>query len=72
MSSWIDELCEALERSGLRVTFDPERDFTKPCWNCGDSSTPRDLVDVGHYLNQHRDEMTRPICATCRQEAPFK
>lgn len=64
--SWLGKLRELLESSDLRVTFDSERDITKPCWCCGRSDVPRDLAQIGHYLNPHRDLMMRPLCAGCR------
>ena len=63
--SWIDEMLQEIERSGARVTFDSERDITKPCWCCGRADVPRELVQIGHYLNPHRDFMVRPVCAGC-------
>lgn len=60
-----DQLWRAIEASGARVTFDTERDITKPCWCCGEADKPRDLVQIGHYLNPHRDSMMRPLCAGC-------
>lgn len=66
--SWLDKLRELLEASDLRVTFDSERDITKPCWCCGRSDVPRDLAQIGHYLNPHRDSMMRPLCAGCNAQ----
>lgn len=63
--SWLDKLRELLEASDLRVTFDSERDITKPCWCCGRADVPRELVQIGHYVNPHRDSMMRPLCAGC-------
>lgn len=60
-----DELWRLIEASGARVTFDSERDITKPCWCCGRADVPRELVQIGHYLNPHRDSMARPVCAGC-------
>lgn len=63
--SWLDKLRELLAASDLRVTFDIERDITKPCWCCDRADVPRELVQIGHYLNPHRDSMVRPVCAGC-------
>ena len=63
--SWLDELLELIEASGARVTFDSKRDIAKPCWCCGRANVPRELVQIGHYLNPHRDSMMRPVCAGC-------
>lgn len=63
--SWLDKLRELLAASDLRVTFDSERDITKPCWCCGRADVPRELVQIGHYLNPHHDPLVRPVCAGC-------
>lgn len=63
--SWLDEMLVLIEASGARVTFDSERDITKPCWCCGRADVPRELVQIGHYLNPHHDPLVRPVCAGC-------
>jgi len=61
----------ALEHSGARVTFDPDRSIAKPCVRCGTTSTPRDLVTIATWTrsgiggHQAGDALTRPLCAPC-------
>jgi hypothetical protein len=69
--SVLDELFDLAEASGLRVTFDAERDCTAPCWICKDASEPyRRLVLLGHYISGHRDPMSRPVCKSCLVALP--
>lgn len=69
-ADWFDEFLKLIADSGVRVTFDPERDITKPCFACGSTSQPRALVDVGNYLAEPRAPMTRPICPDCATLRP--
>ena len=57
-------LCRLLDGSNLRMTFDPQRDFTKPCFDCRTTSEPRTLVDIG-WDEARQDEITRPMCFRC-------
>lgn len=69
--SVLDEIFDLAEASGLRVTFDADRDCTAPCWICQDRSEPwQRLVVLGHYISSHRDPMSRPVCKSCLVELP--
>ncbi len=62
----MDLLDDLIEQGKLRVTFDDERNVLHPCYCCRDDSAPRTLEVVGHYLNKHKDDMTRPLCKACQ------
>lgn len=64
---YIQELDALIRAAGLRVTFDAERDISKPCIGCGAADKPRDLVTVACRVNKYRDDVSRPLCAECSQ-----
>ena len=64
---YIQELDALIRAAGLRVTFDAERDISKPCIGCGATDKPRDLVTVACRVNKYRDDVSRPLCAECGQ-----
>lgn len=70
-SAWLDELLGLIVASGVRVTFDADRDCMAPCWICQDRADPsRRLVVLGHYIGGHRDPLSRPVCEACRAGLP--
>lgn len=64
-----DKLAELLKDAP--VTLDFERDITKPCFNCGTTEQPRDLVVVGTWSRKVGNRgargtaIRRPMCADC-------
>ena len=62
MSDAVDKLSDLLREAGAVVTFDPERDWTLPCFSCNEGEKPRDLVDVKFDSRI----ITRPFCEACR------
>lgn len=60
-----------LVESNPAITFDSERDFTKPCFNCGTIEQPRKLVVVGTWSRKvgnrgkSGSSIERPMCAAC-------
>lgn len=62
--NFIKELDELIKDAGLKLTFDPDRSWAKPCFHCGTTEHERELVDLGNYLN--KDKFTRPLCLTCK------
>lgn len=73
---WIDRvgavgaLCELLEEADMRVTFDPERSISKPCFVCGCNNAPRELVRVASWCVdlgcwERGDAVSRPVCGKC-------
>jgi hypothetical protein len=67
MSEAVDCLCKLLSDSGAVVTFDPERDFTLPCFLCGSTTEQRTLIDLQF---EGGVVLTRPFCPTCAPHAP--
>ena len=61
----LEELCGLLAEAGLRVTYDANRDVTKPCVFCRAKDVR--LVELGRYLSG--DPFTRPVCALCAEWA---
>ena len=61
----IGDLMDLLEKSNAKVSFDPERNFTRPCFLCGETSEPRNLITLvfGDL------EFTRPFCKVCSSKA---
>lgn len=66
----------------LRISFDRERDVTKPCFNCGEAIEPRTLEVVGYWTGPAGNRgdrgapIRRPLCKKCRPtkeavSAPF-
>jgi hypothetical protein len=70
-------LDRALARAGLRATFDPARNVTRPCIGCGATNAPRKLVTVGAYDADRGgniragDPISRPMCARCEAGQPL-
>ena len=66
--SAVDDLCKLLHEAGMKVTFDPRADITKPCWLCGVPRVPKepahDLVKIGTYNNGNT--IRRPLCYECK------
>lgn len=69
----IRQLGELLASVGARVTMDPRRNVTHPCWRCETTSEPRALVEIGRYTrpvgggNLPGDAIERPLCAACEE-----
>lgn len=69
----IKMLGELLQKAGARVTFDSQRDMTKPCLRCHTESEPRTLVVVGYWTRNSYggmlagDPIERPMCARCQE-----
>lgn len=67
----ITELGLLLAAAGARATFDRHRNLTHPCYRCGTTERPRDLVTVGRYLRPFGggllpgDRLVRPLCKSC-------
>jgi hypothetical protein len=72
--NYVEELSRLIRESGLRATFDMQRDITKPCVVCGEKDEPRNLRRVGTYTDPQKgnlrrgDAITRPVCKPCQQE----
>lgn len=73
MTDAIEELAEVLRQVGARPTLDRLRNFTHPCYSCGTTDEPRELVEIGRYSRpriggscQVGDAIRRPLCADCR------
>lgn len=66
-------LGKMLAEVGARVTIDARRCTTDPCWMCGTSKAPRDLVTIGTYTRpmggnlRPGDRIDRPLCASCEK-----
>lgn len=73
---WIEMLCEALRGTGARMTIDSERNASHPCFCCGETEKPRDLVRVGVWTRRvggrgsFGDAIQRPVCEACRIKWP--
>lgn len=67
----IKELYKLLAEAGARVTFDRHRNMTHPCYRCGTTERPRDLVTIGTYSRPFGggilagDRIVRPLCKSC-------
>lgn len=67
----IGALSAALRSAGARCTMDRRRNVTHPCWRCGTTERPRDLIAIGTYTRlmgggiQPGDAIKRPLCAEC-------
>ncbi len=46
--------------SGTHATFDLGASFERPCTVCGTTLEPRDLIQIGTYLDG--SELRRPVC----------
>lgn len=73
MTDAIEELAEVLRQVGARPTLDRLRNFTHPCYSCGTTDEPRELVEIGRYSRpriggscQVGDAIRRPLCPACR------
>jgi hypothetical protein len=66
-----DKLTGLLKAAGAVPTWDPERNVTKPCFGCGTTNSPRELVDVGTWSRQVGNHclvgepIRRPMCSEC-------
>ena len=75
MSPAAEELGKIIASAGLSVTFDPERNIKRPCFNCGNVESPRRLVEVGQWsrpVGSRGDAgqaILRPLCSTCASVA---
>ena len=78
MSPAVERLRKIVAETGMTVTLDLDRDINKPCFNCGVTSVPRSLVEVGRWsrpVGQRGDAghaILRPLCSTCASVAPAK
>lgn len=76
MSGAIARLAELLRKAGAVVTLDPDRNITHPCFCCGTTDAPRDLVRVGTWSRKvgvrgdAGDPIERPLCAACVAACP--
>ena len=70
MSRAFDELCEIIDKAGLRITFDRGRNVTLACTFCGSDDGPRELVALGTYYQG--DVLSRPVCAACMPVANLR
>lgn len=76
MPDAVDELVDLLKSCNARVTLDPDRNFTHPCFRCGTQERPRHLVDVGVWTMdvyggmKAGDPITRPMCDECITPTP--
>lgn len=67
----IGALSALLKSAGARCTMDRRRNVTHPCWRCGTTERPRDLIAIGTYTRpmgggiQPGDAIKRPLCAEC-------
>lgn len=69
----INDLCDLLREANVRVTFDRHRSIANPCYLCGTTAAPRDLVRIVTYMRpmggdlRPGDAIIRPLCMTCRE-----
>lgn len=69
----VDRLIALLKRANAVVTLDMERSTALPCFDCGTTDQPRDLVKVGVWTRSvgargsAGDDILRPICPRCRR-----
>jgi hypothetical protein len=59
---WIEELGEAIQSAGARITFDQGASIRRPCTFCGKASA-LPLWAIGIYPNG--DVIRRPVCSGC-------
>ena len=80
MSNAVGDLASLLRDADIRVSFDGERDATKPCVICGGYADEREwneLVVVGCYVVataggiRPGDAVERPVCVPCREQLPI-
>jgi hypothetical protein len=64
------ELLSLVKEAGGTVTFDLERDMTRPCFVCETTTTPRTLIDMSFSEGCHKRVYTRPFCPKCAEYAP--
>lgn len=67
MGDWVESLDEMLAAAGATVTFDAQRDITKPCIVCLEADLPRTLLVIGErtYPNGIKEPLRRPVCERC-------
>lgn len=77
MSETLRRLKEILEGlPPIRMTFDSARNFTLPCFCCGEEEKPRTLERVGTWSRrvggrgESGDPIERPMCAACVGRCP--